>query len=127
VTHVWLVQHLDSRYSVYGDTFSSRQYDWYRPDTAARTPAIGGGYTSKTKPEVLMVDRQQAGTEPGYILVTGHNLKLDAVWPGKFTPAVPLETLSLDRRNRIYTTGESHVYFYSNQTATNESGSRPDG
>jgi uncharacterized membrane protein len=113
MTHIWVVQYLDEDYNVYGDTFAARQYDWFRPDIAARTPAIGGGYTPATKPEVLDVERQQAGTQPGYILVMGHNLELGAAWPGKFSSAVPLANVSLDRRNVVYTTGESRVYFYS--------------
>lgn len=110
VTHVWLVQHLADGNAVYGDTFAARQFDWYRPDIAARMPSLGGGYTPETKPEVFDVDRQRAGTQPGYTLVMGHNLALDAVWPSKFGSPVPLEDISTEKRNRIYTTGESHIY-----------------
>jgi hypothetical protein len=112
-THVWLVQHLNPAYSVHGDTFAARQFDWYRPDVAARTTAIGGGYSAATKPEVYDVNRQRNGTQPGYVLVMGHNLELQAVWPGKAAPSVPLGDVQVDQRNRVYTTGESHVYFYS--------------
>ncbi|MEF8825670.1 MAG: DUF2206 domain-containing protein [Halapricum sp.] len=112
VTHVWVVEHLDEDYQVYGDTFGARQYDWYRPDIAARTPELGGGYSRETKPGVLNVARQRAGTQPGYILVMGHNVELDAFWPSKFEPSVPTSDVSVDRRNRIYTNGESQVYFY---------------
>ncbi|MGM0718329.1 MAG: hypothetical protein ACQET5_14430 [Halobacteriota archaeon] len=112
VTHVWLVTHLDDEHAVYGDTFAARQFDWYRPDIAARTETIGGGYTSATKPEVFDVRRQGAGTQPGYILIVGHNLELGAVWEGKLTGAEPIGNLSVDRRNHIYSNGESHIYFH---------------
>lgn len=114
-THVWLVEHLDDEHSVYGDTYGARQFDWYRPDVAARTAAVGGGYTSATKPEVFDTESQRDGAQPGYILIMGHNIKLAAAWRGKFAPAEPLETLSLDERNRIYTSGKSHIYFYTEQ------------
>lgn len=116
VTHLWLVTHLDDRYPVYGDTYAARQFDWYRPDIAARSPALGGGYTAATKPQVYDVDRQRTGRQPGYILIVGHNLELDAVWPSKFNQSVPLANLSTEHRNRIYTNGESHIYFYSEST-----------
>lgn len=116
VTHVWLVSNLNDEHAVYGDTFAARQFDWYRPDVAARTEAIGGGYTSATKPEVFDVEKQRSGTQPGYILIVGHNLELGAVWEGKFTGAEPIGNLSVDRRNRIYSNGESHIYFYREPT-----------
>jgi len=111
-THVWLVGHLDSEHAVYGDTFAARQFDWYRPDVAARTAPIGGGYTSATKPEVFDTERQRVGTQPGYVLIVGHNLEHGAIWEGKFSSAEPLRSLSIRQRNRIYTNGESHIYFY---------------
>lgn len=126
VTHVWLVEHLDSSYDVYGDTFAARQYDWYRPDITARTPALGGGYTPETKPEGLDVDAQRAGTEQGYLLIMGHNLALEALWPERFGAPVPLDDLSLERQNRIYTTGESHVYFSTDDDGRSSSVASPD-
>jgi uncharacterized membrane protein len=111
-THVWVVQHLDSSYTVYGDTFAARQFDWYRPDIAAQTQAVGGGYTRETKPEPFDLERQRIGAQPGYLLIMGHNLELNAVWPTKFGAPSDLEDLATDERNRIYTTGESHVYFH---------------
>lgn len=120
VTHVWLVGHLDDRYDVYGDTFTARQFDWYRPDVEARTASPGGGYTAGTKPEVYSVPQQSKGIQPGYLLLMGHNVELGAVWPGKFKESILLEDISVGQRNRIYTTGESHIHFYS-QPAPSES------
>jgi hypothetical protein len=111
-THVWMVQHMDSSYGAYGDTFAIRQFDWYRPDVAARVPPTRGGYTAETKPELVDIREQQAGTQPGYLLLTGHNLALNHLWTSKFHPPTPIEELPLNRRNKIYSTGESHVYFY---------------
>jgi len=113
VTHVWLVEHLDDEHTVYGDTFGARQFDWYRPDIAARTSTVGGGYTSATKPLVFDPEKQRRGSQPGYILMMGHNVELGAVWESKSSSAVPIGNLSIDQRNRIYTTGESHIYFCS--------------
>lgn len=120
-THVWFVEHLDERHATYGDTFTARQFDWYRPDITARTPAPGGGYTPATKPEVFDVEGQRTGTQSGYTLIMGHNLVLDAVWPDKFGASVPLEDIALDRRERVYTSGESHVYLQSNATSSDDS------
>lgn len=127
VTHVWLVGHLDTEYAVWGDTYAARQFDWYRPDVAARTEAVGGGYTPATKPEVFDTERQRAGRQPGYVLIVGHNLELGEVWPGKFAPGEPMGNLSLDERNRIYTTGESHIYFYAEPSRTASNGTERSG
>ncbi|WP_128226252.1 DUF2206 domain-containing protein [Halobacteriaceae archaeon SHR40] len=112
ITHIWMINNLDERHAVYGDTFGARQFDWYRPDVAARTPQIGGGYTQATKPEVFDIAQQRDGTQPGYLLIMGHNLELDAVWQGKFREPAPLREISVNERNRIYTNGESDIYFY---------------
>jgi uncharacterized membrane protein len=128
VTHVWLVGHLDSEHAVYGDTYAARQFDWYRPDVAARTESLGGGYTSETKPEVFDPERQRTGTQPGYVLIVGHNLELGAVWEGKSSSPEPLENLSINRRNHIYTNGESHIYFYSEpERSVSAASDSPDG
>lgn len=120
LTHIWTVQHFDEDYQVHGDTFGARQYDWYRPDVAARTPAIGGGYTQETKPKVFDVEGQRAGTQPGYILAMGHNVELDAFWSSRFESGVPASDISIERRNRVYTNGESHVYFYADASPSAE-------
>jgi len=120
-THIWMIIHFDERHAIYGDTFGARQFDWYRPSVAARTSSVGGGYTSDTKPKVISVSRQRSGTQPGYLLIMGHNVELDAVWPSKFNDPSTLRELNIDRRNRIYSTGESHVYFYPNSTESTTS------
>jgi len=127
LTHIWTIQHFDEDYQVHGDTFGARQFDWYRPDIAARTPAIGGGYTQETKPEVFEFDRQRAGTQPGYILAMGHNVELDAFWPSRFEPGVPASDISIERRNRVYTNGESHVYFYADASPSAEANTDDSG
>ena len=112
VTHIWLINNLDENYNVYGDTFGARQFDWYRPDVAARTPQIGGGYTQATKPKVFGIPQQRDGTQPGYLLIMGHNLELGAVWQSRVREPATLEEISIYQRNRIYTNGESDIYFY---------------
>lgn len=110
VTHVWFVSHLDTRYRVYADTYGARQFDFYRPDIVARTPEVGGEYPVGSKPQVFDTAKQQEGAQVGYLMLLGHNLELDGLWPSKFSSPVGLETIHLEERNIVYTNGKSRIY-----------------
>lgn len=55
----------------------------------------------------------QPGVEPGYVFLLGHNLALDGVWQYQYGPrAAALDELELPQRSKIYTTGESAIYYH---------------
>lgn len=107
-THLWLIRH-QGGHQVYADTFGTRQYDWYRPEFAARTREIDGGYSKEHKPEVFNPENGRLGM--GYLLILGHNEQLQGYWPGRFDPKKSLDDLRLSTYHKVYTNGKSNVYF----------------
>jgi uncharacterized membrane protein len=109
--HAWLIDHHD-RLEVYGDTFANRQNDWYRPEINSRTEHRSGWESIEGKP-LGLADLARPGVERGYVLLLGHNLKLDGAWTYQYTPrAASLGQLELADRSRVYTSGESAIYYY---------------
>lgn len=118
-THLWLIKH-HGGYQVYADTFGARQYDWYRPLFAAKTEKIDMGYSVEHKPEGFDPRTERLGTS--YILVLGHNEELGTFWPARFGSGVPLGDLGLSTHNKIYTNGESSIYYSSSVSNTSADG-----
>lgn len=109
VTHLWVIENRAS-FEVYADTFGARQFDWYRPDIAARAPGLNEGYGQR-HPNAY--NASQGPLESGHLLVLGHNEELQGFWPDRFSSGQPIEVLELETRQRVYSNGEASVYFTS--------------
>ena len=108
--HAWLIDHHE-QLEVYGDTFANRQNDWYRPEINSRTREAGWESIEGKPLELPTLARP--GIESGYVLLLGHNLKLDGVWSHQYGPkAASLDELELSQRSKVYTSGKSAVYYY---------------
>jgi uncharacterized membrane protein len=111
-THVWMIEHYGD-VEIYGDTFANRQKDWYRPELTTRTEGLSAGYPEIEDRPLGLYNLGAPGIEPGYVVLTGHNLDLDGVYREQYSEEeTTLADLELDQRDRVYTTGESAIYYY---------------
>lgn len=119
-THVWMVRHHE-RLTVYGDTFANRQTDWYRPNIMAGMKEKRAGWESIEGKPLGLSKLSKPGIESGYILLLGHNLALNGTWKHQYGPrSATLGELELSKRSKLYTTGESAVYYHNESNRDSE-------
>jgi uncharacterized membrane protein len=110
--HVWMITHHGGP-NVYGDTFANRQTDWYRPQITSRTGGTSSGWERIEGKPLELPTLAQPGVESGYMLLLGHNLALDGTWQTQYGPRTArLDELELSQRSKVYTTGESVIYYH---------------
>lgn len=110
--HVWLVTHHDEL-EVYGDTFANRQTDWYRPEIMGGMEGVTAGWSRIEGKPLGLSKLPKSGVESGYVLLLGHNIALDGAWTHQYGPrSASLDELELPERSKVYTTGESAVYYH---------------
>jgi uncharacterized membrane protein len=121
-THVWINDHhpqtKDAWGKVYADTIGSGQTDWYRP----RIEMLSAGhsaYYERWKPRGDLVELATNESRPGYVLQMGHNTELRTLAIGN-SRQVPLKRVQspLSNRGKIYTTGDTDIYFGNETVAT---------
>jgi hypothetical protein len=117
-THAWLLDHRSTRYGVQGDLIANGQTDKYRSSIALAMETDVVFPYSAVKPRGFS-NRPGETNKTEYVLLLGHNLNLDV-----YTLNSTYERRSIDsiRRDlpawsRIYSTGDSVIYFGGNQTA----------
>lgn len=113
-THVWFTDHRDATRDIYGDqaTYGGAA-DAMNGEIAARsqrgTYRIRGGGN--------LGELNGTGVESGYVILLAHNVE-EGIVEESYIISRPLAgyELDLERRNKVYSTGKSAVYF------TNSSG-----
>ncbi|EMA44808.1 DUF2206 domain-containing protein [Halococcus saccharolyticus] len=110
--HVWMIDHHEG-IEVYGDTFANRQTDWYRPQLITGASRAWTDIEPIAGKPLGLSELAAPGVEPGYVFLVGHNWALDGVWTNQYgPPATTLDELELPQRSKVYTTGESTVYYH---------------
>lgn len=110
--HVWMIDHHEG-IEVYGDTFANRQTDWYRPQLITGASRAWTDIEPVAGKPLGLSKLAAPGLEPGYVFLLGHNWALNGVWTTQYgPPAATLDELELPQRSKVYTTGESTVYYY---------------
>jgi hypothetical protein len=107
-THTWVIDHRTDG-NVYGDHVAFGHTDWLLPAIAARTdgPVAYGGEKPRNQLDTLM----QPGADPGYLLLLGHNEETGTF--NRYASHQPIDDVRPEyRENRIYTTGQSSVYYF---------------
>jgi uncharacterized membrane protein len=123
-THVWINNHhtrtRDDWGKVYADTTGSGQTDWYRP----RIEMLSDGHSAYYewwKPRGELHELAANRSRPGYVLLMGHNTEMRTLTIGN-SEQIPLKRVrpALSTRSRIYTTGDTNIYF-GNETSVQDS------
>lgn len=110
--HVWIN---DYGYgSVYGDPITNGQTDWYRPGIAITTERdrVYGAGLSQPRGNLISILNDE-GIEPGYILLTSHNILNQEVSIPYTTEGPPLSDFDREfrQRSKIYSSNLSVVYY----------------
>lgn len=114
-THVWLVDHRDAGYPIYGDRIARGQAtDKYVAEIAARSDDALYRFPKRNHPAAL----EPPGVEPGYLLLMGHTVEHRTV-SVTFIEWKKLEAydLELSERDKVYANDHAAVYFSANRTA----------
>ena len=117
-THAWLLDHRSGEYGIRGDLIASGQTDKYRSSIAFTMekdvvfPYSGGGVDG-------YLDQLGESRDTRYVLIFGHNQNLDVYTLNSTYESKPLDPLhdEIEARSRIYSTGNSAIYFGGNGTA----------
>lgn len=117
-THLWLLNNRDESFEVFGDWIAKGQTDWYSIDIAARFGSLP--YTDTAKPRGHLAENlQKRPDSSAYVLLLGHNVNKQIIVPrrGDQYWDTVLEP-KLERRQKIYTSGESAIFFNYNASET---------
>jgi uncharacterized membrane protein len=113
-THVWLADHRDANYQIYGDRNARAQTtDWMNGEIAARSERSPYRFRKSR----LFAAVNDSELERGYLLFMGHNVREDrAVVNYVVSRPMSAYDLETDRRHRVYSNGAGRVYFVGNST-----------
>ncbi|NHN46522.1 DUF2206 domain-containing protein [Halostella sp. JP-L12] len=115
--HAWTADHMDRQLQMYSDRVVYQQAtDWYNGETAARSTR--GPY--RFKPKYDLENVADSSSDPGYILLGGHNVVSGIVWETHLEqrPLADYE-LETEQRNKVYTSGQATLY-HSNESHEND-------
>lgn len=112
-TNAWVLDYYGEGV-IYGDEFMLQQGDLYRPYITAERERDSGA--SKVKGLYGKVTNYNSSEIDGYVMVMGHNQNLNGFWPVAWSSSqgrVPLREYHNSNRNRIYSTGQTRIYYMS--------------
>lgn len=113
-THVWLTDHRDASFQIYGDRIARGQAtDKYVGEITARSSRPPYRFKKKNHLSAL----NQPGIEGGYLLLMGHTLGHDTV-SVSFVKWRPLSAYDIERpaRQKVYANDHGAIYFHGNRT-----------
>jgi len=120
-TFGWLVDHRTEGYGIRGDLLTNGLTDRYRSSIASEAETDVVFPYGDTKPRGYL-NRLGEVDVTEYTILLSHNYHLDAYTFNSSYERKPLNPLhdELDARSRIYSTGNSGIYFGGNRTAIKE-------
>jgi len=113
-THIWIADHRNDDYQIYGDRLTRQQTtDWMNGEIAARSER----QPVRFKPNRDFSALDKPGLERGYVLYTAHNVLEDQV-NVNYVRWEPIERYDVQAGSRslVYSNGAGRVYFVGNGT-----------
>lgn len=111
-THVWINDHGEG--NIWGDYTTHGQTDWYLPEIEYETEGHQSYDDRVGKPRGDLLDLREPGIEPGYVMLTGHNIDDGVITRPYLREDVPLSELQpeLDDRHVVYSAGSARIYYW---------------
>ena len=115
---VWYLEHGNVSQPSYADRLTSvERKQWYASEIARQAEPSALGATIRDE---RFSELEKPGIEEGYVVLQGHNIErdIDVFTGGNVWRPLNEKKIELPQRNKIYTTGNSTIYYYNSTTQT---------